>query len=74
MSQEQEIKTEVVLTSVMDILVFLKCGDYLIACRPKLLISMDSGSRNISRLKVIAEPALHPDESSHLINKVNGQA
>jgi hypothetical protein len=31
MSQEQEIKTEVVLPSVMDILVFLKCGDYLIA-------------------------------------------
>lgn len=55
-SQEQEIETEVVITSVMDILVFLKCGDYQIACIPTLQISIDKGSRNISRLKVIAEP------------------
>lgn len=74
MSQEQETATESIITSALDIFVFLKYDDYLIACRPMVEIAIDIVSRNVTRWKVIAEAPLHPDESSYFICKANGQA
>lgn len=69
----QEISTEVIITSALDLFVLLKCGDYLIACRPALEFSIDRASRKISSCQVIVETPLYPDESSYLICKANGQ-